>query len=236
MGARSPFLLVADHAGRVIPRVLGNLGLPEPELERHIAWDIGVERLGAHLARTLGAPLIAQAYSRLVIDCNRAPGSAQSIPLVSDGTLIPGNHDIPNWQRRVRAAEIYAPYQAAIGAELARRLSDGQTSVLVALHSFTPVLGDAPRPWRYGVLHRDDSPFSTAMLALLSAHLGGGVGDNQPYAMDATDNTVPLHSGQAVDYLELEVRQDILADDAGQRAVAGLVAGCLLGAHRSIFG
>ena len=39
---RSDLFLTADHAGRIIPRSLGRLGLPESELDRHIAWDIGI--------------------------------------------------------------------------------------------------------------------------------------------------------------------------------------------------
>src|SRR5450759_1187858 len=68
---RSPFLLTCDHYGRAIPRILGDLGLPAGELTRHIAWDIGIAGLAEALAQHLDAHLIAQRYSRLVIDCNR---------------------------------------------------------------------------------------------------------------------------------------------------------------------
>jgi predicted N-formylglutamate amidohydrolase len=65
----SPFLLVADHAGNIMPRALGRLGIDAAECERHIAWDIGIAGVGRRLADALDATLIQQNYSRLVIDC-----------------------------------------------------------------------------------------------------------------------------------------------------------------------
>lgn len=224
-GARRPFLFIGDHAGRAIPRRLGRLGLGPADLERHIAWDIGVEGLGLILACALNACFIRQAYSRLVIDCNRAPGSESSIPTVSDGTPIPANVGLSPAEKALRVESIYRPYQDRIGAELKARRAGNVRTVLVALHSFTPSLEGFDRPWRYGVLHRGDSPFSARMLAAMSGALGALAGDNQPYAMDETDNTVPLHSrGHDIDYLELEVRQDLLGEADGQALVAREVA------------
>ena len=86
---KSAFLLVCDHYGRQIPPQLGDLGLPGDELTRHIAWDIGIAGVAERLSDLLGAHLIAQRYSRLVIDCNRPPSAESSIPLVSENTTIP---------------------------------------------------------------------------------------------------------------------------------------------------
>src|SRR5260370_37630341 len=84
----SPFLLTADHAGRAIPRVLGDLGLPDSELTRHIACDIGISGVTKTLSRMLDATALLQAYSRLCIDCNRHPGRASSIPTITHLTEI----------------------------------------------------------------------------------------------------------------------------------------------------
>src|SRR6266849_8118253 len=73
----SPFLLTCDHYGRLIPRILGDLGLPAAELTQHIAWDPGIAGVADALSKHLGAHLIAQRYSRLVIDCNRPPRSEE---------------------------------------------------------------------------------------------------------------------------------------------------------------
>src|SRR5439155_19347569 len=87
--ATSPFLLTADHYGRVLPHALGDLGVAESELTRHIAWDIGIAGVAERLAKLLDAHLIAQRYSRLVIDCNRPPGAPSSIPGMSEATASP---------------------------------------------------------------------------------------------------------------------------------------------------
>jgi len=224
-GARSPFLLVGDHAGRAIPRRLGDLGLDEADLTRHIAWDIGVAGLGLRLAATLDACFIRQAYSRLLIDCNRHPDSEESIPLVADGSAIGGNSGLTSPQRAARVREIFRPYHDRIAAELDARRRRGAPTALIALHSFTPSLQGAARPWRFGVLHRGDSAFSRRMLAALGRKFGAEVGDNQPYAMDDTDYTVPLHAaGRDIDYLELEVRQDLIGEAVGQDLVCDRLA------------
>jgi predicted N-formylglutamate amidohydrolase len=221
-GGSAPFLLIGDHAGRAIPRRLGDLGLPPGAMELHIAWDIGVSGLGRRLAAQLDACFIEQAYSRLVLDCNRKVGAADRAPAVSDGVAVPGNAGLSAADLASRERDIYTPYQDAIAAALDARA--GRPAFLVSLHSFTPVMQGAARPWRMGVLHRGDSDLSRAVLALLRAELGDAAGDNQPYAMDGTDNTVPLHAdARGLDYLELEVRQDLLADAAGQDAAAAVI-------------
>jgi len=225
-GAGSPFLLLGDHAGRFIPARLTNLGLPAAELDRHIAWDIGVAAYGERLAALLGATFIRQRVSRLVVDCNRDPARADAFPAVSDGAPIPGNQDLHPAERLARIADIAAPYHAAIAAELDRRAALGLPTTLVSLHSFTPAMEGFARPWRFGVLHAEDSPYSRAVLARLRPEFGEAlVGDNQPYRMDEVDFTIPHHAGgRGLDYLELEVRQDLIEEPAGQAEVAAIVA------------
>ena len=227
-GGASPLLLVGDHAGRGIPAALGALGLPPAELDRHSACDIGVAGLGEKLATALDAVFIRQRYSRLVIDCNRVPGAEGSIAEVSDGARVPANLGLTADQAEVRRREIYQPYHNRIAAELDARAAAGRATILFALHSFTPVMDGLDRPWRFGVLHRGDSPFSSAVLARLQADLGEAAGDNQPYSLSEVDNTVPLHADtRGLDYLELEVRQDLIATAQGQAEVAGYLAAVL---------
>ena len=230
-GGACPLLLIGDHAGRLIPASLGGLGLTPADMDTHIAWDIGVAGLGERLAARLGACFIRQTYSRLVVDCNRRPGAPAAMPEISDGVSIPGNLGLGAEAIAARRAEIYQPYQDAIAAELDRRA--GRPTILVSLHSFTPVMQGVARPWRMGVLHRDDSAFSDRVLGLLRRELGEAAGDNAPYRMDETDNTVPLHADpRGLDYLELEVRQDLIAEPAGQDEAADLLARVLTEALR----
>jgi len=213
---RSPFLLIGDHAGNLIPRKLGGLGLSDADRTRHIAWDIGVGVLGEALAARLDAVFVRQTFSRLVIDCNRDPDATDAIPPASDGTTIPGNAALSQAARAARIVAIHAPYQRAIADEILRRTEVGQATILVSLHSFTAALaGREPRPWDIGVLHdgRNDG-FARRLLDALKRAPGLIVGDNEPYRMDATDHTVPRHAFPHLPYVELEVAQRRLATAA----------------------
>lgn len=224
--AASPFLLLGDHAGREVPGALGDLGAPTAAFDRHIAWDIGVAGVGVRLAALLDATFIRQRYSRLVIDCNRDPTRTDAMPQVSDGTAIPANAGISTEDRQARRDAIFTPYHAAIAAELDRRAAACLPTTLIALHSFTPTMAGFARPWRFGVLHQGNSAYSRAMLATLRGAFGDAVvGDNQPYVMDDVDYTVPHHAGgRGLDYLELEIRQDLIGDETGQAQVAAELA------------
>ena len=224
-GGQSPFVLLGDHAGRAIPAVLGDLGLPPGALDLHIAWDIGIGAVGDLLSGPLDAPFVQQRYSRLVIDCNRKPDAGDLAPAVSDGIAVAGNAGLSASDLAARRTAIYDPYQARISTLLDARAALGLPTLLVSLHSFTPVMQGFVRPWRYGVLHRGDSPFSDRVLTQLQAALGEAAGDNEPYAMDSRDNTIPLHAdARGLDYLELEIRQDLIADQARQADAARFVA------------
>ncbi len=217
-GGSSPFLILGDHAGNAIPRRLGELGLSGEDRERHIAWDIGVRGLGELLATTLNAPFLHQHYSRLVIDCNRDPASAEAIPEMSDGCPIPGNANLTEEARTERIAAIHRPYHERITTELDRRSRSNRPTILIALHSFTPIMAQIERPWHVGVLYSGgNTRFATALLERLLTEPAIIVGDNEPYQMDDTDHTIPRHAfANSLPYVELEIRQDLIAKTAGQ--------------------
>jgi predicted N-formylglutamate amidohydrolase len=221
----SSFLIVCDHAGRRVPARLGDLGVPPADWDRHIAWDIGAAGVCKALCAHLDAMCISQAYSRLVIDCNRRPGHPTSIAPVSDGTVIPGNHGLTEPQKAARAAEIFQPYQDAIATELDRREAAGQPCVLIAMHSFTPVFGGVARAWQAGMLYNRDPRLAHALAALLREN-GYHVGDNEPYQLsDDSDYTVPVHAeGRNISYVEIEIRQDLIAAPPGQARWGDLLA------------
>jgi predicted N-formylglutamate amidohydrolase len=224
--AASPYLIICDHAGRQLPRALGSLGLAEHELTRHIAWDLGVAPLAERLGQELGAWVILQQYSRLVIDCNRPLDSSQSIVQRSDGTDIPGNLAISAEQAQVRASCIFEPYHGRIRRELAERSARGSEPIPVFLHSFTPELQGVKRPWHVGVLHHRDTRLAIPLLRGLRAEPDLVVGDNEPYrASETTDYGLVEHAERrGLPHVELEIRQDLLADTQGQRTWAKRLA------------
>jgi predicted N-formylglutamate amidohydrolase len=222
----SPFFLTCDHYGRTIPRALGDLGVAASELERHIAWDIGIAGVADRLSGMLGAHLIAQRYSRLVIDCNRPLDVPTSIPDISEITRIPGNEALPREAAGQRQQSIFAPYHQRIGEALDQRARDKRPTVLISLHSFTPVYTGISRPWHIGTLYNRDSRLPKMLLGLLRAEPGLVVGDNQPYAVsDVTDYTIPVHGERrGLPHTGIEIRQDLIATDEGQREWAQRLA------------
>jgi len=219
---RSPFLITCDHAGKRLPRALGDLGLPEAELSRHIAWDLGAAQVARSLARELGAFAILQTYSRLVIDCNRPLGVPSSIPLISENTVIPGNEALSPSAAAERARAIFQPYHARILSEFERRAQAAQPSVLIAMHSFTPSFMGVSRPWHAGMLYNRDARLGRALIELLRRERELVVGDNEPYSVsDLSDYGVVVYGERrGIPHVEIEIRQDLLSDEAGQEAWA----------------
>jgi predicted N-formylglutamate amidohydrolase len=222
----SPYLFTCDHYGRIIPRALGDLGVPERERVRHIAWDIGIAGVAEQLSDHLGAHLVGQRYSRLVIDCNRPPAVASSIPLISEATLIPGNEGLSGEAAAVRRRDIFDPYHRRIDEIIDARLYRGQPTVLVSLHSFTPVYAGIARPWHIGTLYHRDRTLPPLLLKRLRAEGDLVVGDNEPYAVsDTTDYTIPVHGEmRGLISTGIEIRQDLIDDPSGERQWAERLA------------
>ncbi len=222
----SDLFLTADHAGRDIPRRLGRLGVPESDLLRHIAWDIGIRGVTERLSAAFDATAVFQTYSRLVIDCNRAPGVPSSIPEVSEHTPIPSNVGLSEADRAARVTEIFTPYHNRIEALLNARAAAGRRTVFIAMHSFTPTFKGESRAMEIGVLHNRDTRLAAILLELLRAEGDLTVGDNAPYAVsDLTDFGVPQHAERrGLPHVEIEIRQDLIADAAGEAAWAERMA------------
>jgi predicted N-formylglutamate amidohydrolase len=219
---RSPILLVCEHAGRRIPRQLGTLGLPDSELERHIAWDIGAEAVARLLSERLDAALVLQRFSRLVYDCNRPPEAADAMPVLSESTPIPGNRDLTQAERDARIEAIYRPFHAAV----ARLLDERQTTILVTVHSFTPVYKGVRRSLDLGLLHDSDARFADRLLRVLDAESDLTVRRNEPYGpQDGVTHTLILHAlPRRLHNVMLEIRNDLIADPPGQRRMAERLA------------
>jgi len=235
---QSNFVIVVDHASRRIPRRLGDLGLPESELQRHIAWDIGALGVARRMAAALDAPLVAQNYSRLVIDCNRDPKVASSIPTVGESIEIPGNRALRGDEVAARRAEIFDPYHDHIRALLDERRAAGRPTILVAQHSMTNIFKGVRREMHAAVLYNRDRRFAGLVLDLLRREADLLIGDNEPYFVsDETDYTVPRHGeARGLPHVEIEIRQDLISDDAGQDEWAERIGRALQGAEHAFLG
>jgi predicted N-formylglutamate amidohydrolase len=232
---QSNFLIVVDHASSRIPRRLGNLGLPPSGLQRHIAWDIGCLEVAQEVAAALDAPLVAQSYSRLVIDCNRDPTVATSIPTMGEYIEIPGNLGLSSEDIAARRREIFDPYHRRVREIIDARLAAGRPTILVAQHSMTDILKGVRRPMHAAVLYNRDRRFAGLVLDMLRREADLLIADNEPYFVsDLTDYTIPCH-GEALGlpYVEIEIRQDLLLDAAGKANWAHRITNALRNAEKA---
>ena len=217
---RSPYFLTCDHASNRIPRALGNMGLDESELQRHIAWDIGALAVAKRMSDALDAILVYQNYSRLVIDCNRSPSVPAAIPEVSEHTTIPANLDLSAAEARRRARAIHAPYHNCIQDLMDQRAVARRPTIYIAMHSYTPVFKGTERHWHMSVMYHRDRRLAGLLLEIIHATAPDLiVGDNEPYYVDdQTDYGIPVHGEQrGIPHLLIELRQDLIAHERGQQ-------------------
>ncbi|MBI1180079.1 MAG: N-formylglutamate amidohydrolase [Alphaproteobacteria bacterium] len=229
-GGGSTAVLICDHAANRIPGRLGDLGLAPGRIEEHIAWDPGAAAVARRLSVLLDAPLVLSGYSRLVVDCNRPPASPQSMAPASAGVPVPANAEIGAAERAARLAELFHPYHDAVEALLDERA--GRPSLLLSIHSFTPDIGDGPRPWQVALAYGRDGRLARLLLAALRCEPELTVGDNQPYAVtDDTDYSIPVHGERrGIPHVLVEMRQDGLREAGG----ADRWAARLAGAYRAV--
>ena len=230
----SDFFLTADHAGRVIPKALGQLGVSDAEMQRHIAWDIGIAAVTEHLSELLDATAVLQTYSRLVIDCNRDPSWPSAMPEISEHTAIPGNLNLSADAKAARVKAIFKPYHDRIGGLLDARAQ--RRTLLIAMHSFTPSFKGESRAMHVGMLYNKDPKLALILLDLLRQEGDLVVGDNAPYAVTAdSDYGVPTHGEKrGLPHVEVEIRQDLITTPEGQQAWAQRFARLLTAADTAL--
>lgn len=224
--ASSEHFLTCEHAGRRIPQRLGNLGVSDSDLERHIAWDIGAEGVSRRLSEYLDATLVLQNYSRLVVDCNRSPDADDFIVTLSENTEIPGNLDVTEADITARKQAVFDPYHDAIRNALDARERAGRATVLSAMHSCTPVFHGVSRPWHIGVLYDKDERFARILLELLAEDGELVIGENEPYELShERDYAIPVHAERReIPHVEFEIRQDLIGTAEEQDKWAQLLA------------
>jgi predicted N-formylglutamate amidohydrolase len=212
---RSPYVLICEHASCLMPRRLGTLGLGEADLRSHIAWDIGAEKVARLLSRLMDAPLLLQRYSRLAYDCNRPPEAPDAIPDLSEFTAVPGNRKLSAEEKLARMREIYRPFHDGVSLVLDRRAAESRRSLIVSIHSFTPVYKGKPRSVELGILHDRDTALSAKLIKSfpnIDARL------NEPYGpKDGVLHTLNLHGfARGLQHAMIEIRNDLVSAERGQ--------------------
>jgi predicted N-formylglutamate amidohydrolase len=215
--ADSGLIIVCDHAENSLPDGYGTLGLPDAQLQRHIAYDIGARAITELLSAKLQAPAVLSRFSRLLIDPNRGDDDPTLIMQLSDGAVIPGNRNVSADEREQRMARYYRPYHAAIDRVIDYSLAAGVAPAILSLHSFTESWKGTARPWHIGVLWDKDPRFAKPMLDALYAEETLIVGDNQPYVGQLRGDCMWQHATErGLACALIEYRQDLVRDERGQ--------------------
>jgi predicted N-formylglutamate amidohydrolase len=221
----SGLLILCDHASNEVPPDLGDLGLPEPEFQRHIAYDIGAAAVTRSLARRLNAPAILTRFSRLIIDPNRGRDDPTLVMRLSDGAVVPGNAKVDEAEVQNRIERFYDPYDSAISDAIHKATASGHPPAIVTVHSYTPVWRGWPRPWHVGILWDADQRYAKPLLEGLTDEEGLVVGDNEPYDGALAGDTIDRHATiRGLANALIEIRQDLIASDDGAEEWAERIA------------
>jgi predicted N-formylglutamate amidohydrolase len=215
----SPIVLICEHASNHMPKALGTLGLSDEDLQRHIAYDIGAEGTSRILSKLLDAPLILQRYSRLAYDCNRPPESEGAMPELSEIFEIPGNKNLLPAARLARTQEIYRPFHRAVDDFLDRRAAERRLTIIVTMHSFTPVYKGKTRDFDVGFLFDRDNWLANFLIKAFPTEKARL---NEPYGpKDGVMHTTNLHAApRGLKHVMIEIRNDLIANHAGQNTWA----------------
>ena len=222
--AELPILLICDHASCRFPKSLGDMGLDPFARRCHLAVDIGAGPLTEKLAASLGVTAVLAQYSRLVVDCNRQLMDPGAFLQFGDGILVPGNRNIRQKEKDLRASVLYGPYHEAVDNQVQRLRSIGPPPAFIAVHSFTPVMNGEARPWEMGVLWDTDTRLRDIFLEDFTA-AGYLVGDNEPYSGKAPqDYTIDHHAEEiGLPHIGIEIRQDLIDDGKGVDEIAAVM-------------
>lgn len=228
---KAPVLLVADHASPFFPAAMNQLGLADWVLERHVAWDIGVDELIRFLADELDAQAVLAGFSRLIVDPNRKPDDPGAFPEISDGIAIPGNIGLSDQQKAQRICSFFKPYHDAITERLEAFEQRGVVPALIAVHTCTPEFDRIVRPWHIGIMWDKDARIPQHVMSHFSQGDEVCVGDNEPYSgRHPNDFTIDYHAEpHGLPHVGFEIRQDLVADRDGARRWAGILAKALKG-------
>lgn len=226
-GGSSAILLVCEHASRRMPEKLGALGLDEAALSAHIAWDPGALAVSRLISESMDAALVLQNFSRLAYDCNRPPEAPDAMPEMSEIYEIPGNRGLDGEARQARIDEIYRPFEGALSREIESRSKASRPTVIVTIHTFTPVYKGVARDVEIGILHDTDARLADVMLVRADGRYV--IRRNEPYGPDdGVTHTLKRHGLEnGLVNVMIEIRNDLVRDEAGQARAAGFLSGLL---------
>ena len=213
-------MLTCEHASERLPEPFR-----WPEEDRwlvgtHWAYDLGAAELARELAAELRSAAVLSRFSRLLADPNRPETAADLFRTLAEQRPVHLNSAIDEDQRERRLA-LYRAYHAAVDREVAASTA----SVLLAVHTFTPVYEGRARQVEVGVLFDRETALAEALRSEID-RCGFRTGMNEPYSgklglMYSVDRHAERHGRRPI---ELEVRQDLSVDPAARARLVAAVA------------
>lgn len=211
---RGGVFFTCEHASNRVPHPWRPRPADRRLLAMHWGYDIGAAHLTRELAQQMHGLALLARFSRLLCDANRAP---------EDPTLVLRRTDDgdPSFNHRVdlaaRVARFHVPFHDAVDRLVAR----SRPALLVSIHSFTPVFRGKARPMEAGVLFDRHDELSLSLVDALRAE-GLRTEANEPYSgKDGLIYSAARHGGRhGLPYLEIELRQDLVAAQTHAHAVA----------------
>jgi predicted N-formylglutamate amidohydrolase len=102
----------------------------------------------------------------------------------------------------------------------------------------TNIFKGVKREMHAAVLYNRDRRFAGLVLDMLRRDSDLLIADNEPYFVsDDTDYTIPRHGeARGLPHVEIEIRQDLVSDDAGQAQWARRIARALRDAEQTLAG
>lgn len=210
-------LYTCEHASNRVPTPWRPRAHDRILLSWHWGYDIGAAAVTRELVRLGRGAGVLSRFSRLLVDPNRAPDDPTAIlAATTDGDLTFNRHLTPE-RALARVERFHLPFHAAIdGAVQAVR-----PRWIVSIHSFTPWYRGQRRTLDAGVLF---DRYDDVALALVEAMRAQGLVTeaNEPYSGKAGLIYSANRHGTRHDvpYVELELRQDLIAAERSARRVA----------------
>ena len=233
---KGKFVIVCEHASNVIPEEYKNLGIGVKARKSHIAWDPGAIEVARSLSEILDGPLVASTVSRLVYDCNRPPTVKSAVPDRSEDTDIKGNTNLSKDQLDERTEKVYFPFRNALSETLGFHSRNAETTIMVTIHTFTPVYLGRSRSLKLGVLHDSDNRMADALLTSLAEATPMKIERNQPYGpRDGVTHTLKEHgSKRGIANVMIEIRNDLVKTKAQQTEMSEMLAGAIIAAGENL--
>lgn len=188
--------------------------------ETHWAVDLGIAPLTRGLVERFGSRGVLARWSRLLIDANRPLYSRTLFRDVAEGRAVRMNHDLNDGERLERIVRWWQPYHDAVDA----MVKEAPSKLLVSMHSFTPVYEGEVREVEIGVLFDDEDELAHRIAGLLQPS-GYAVRMNEPYSgKGGMMFSCYKHAKQnGLPGIELEIRQDLLADPEHARRLLEVI-------------